>query len=163
MVSARAQSLNLLTFVSLLPSVGSNANFQNKISVIIQKQSHLRKTQPSRWVAYQSDFHRFIFIFLIYKLFFKVVFFAAIKQKSSRDESVWSYRMWRIAGRRLATSLVLAGKRTCWPILLGNCHFFHPFRRVERGGGGRARPHSRSQIQVNKYYLSARKRNCIRG
>ena len=28
--------------------------------------------------------------------------------------------------------------RTCRPILLGNCHFFHPFRRLERGGGGRA-------------------------
>lgn len=39
---------------------------------------------------------------------------------------------------RLATSLVLAGRRTCRPILLGNCHFFHPFRRLERGGGGRA-------------------------
>ena len=86
MVSVRAQSLNLLTFVSLLPSVGSNANFQNKNSVIIQKQSHPRKTQTSRWVAYQSDFHRVSFIFLIYKLFFKVVFDDAIKERWNRAD-----------------------------------------------------------------------------
>ena len=34
---------------------------------------------------------------------------------------------------------------------------------VEEEGGHRARPHSRSQIQVSKYYLSARKCNCIQG
>ena len=40
------------------------------------------------------------------------------------------------ATRNLFSACGQAG--TCRPTLLGNCHFFHPFRRLERGGGGRA-------------------------
>ena len=45
----------------------------------------------------------------------------------------------------------------------GQLPLFSPFPMAGAWRRGRARPHSRSQIQVSKYYLSARKCNCIRG
>ena len=86
MVPVRAQSLNSLTFVSLLPSVGSNAKFQNINSVIIQNHSHARKNLFGLLIKMTFKFYRFIIMFLIYKSFFKVVFDDAIKQGWSRAE-----------------------------------------------------------------------------